>query len=114
MSLNVDTDREADIIAAFDLMEGKGWFESVRRDNALSGPSVYSFDHVCAGRKLRISEGAYRSEDANDVVGTVYGNGGWNRYYSLVNGDVAFSEYHAGYPRERTIANAKALGFVVR
>jgi hypothetical protein len=48
---------DEDIEAAFDLMEGRGFFASVRKSVMLSGNGEYSFDGVVAFRQSQIDAG---------------------------------------------------------
>ena len=41
---------------------------------------------------------------------TIYGMGGWNRYYVNVNGTIRFSRFHMG---KNIIDDVEALGFIV-
>jgi len=41
----------------------------------------------------------------------IYGDGGWNRYYVRVSGEVCFSKHHAAWPKDESIADAQAAGF---
>jgi hypothetical protein len=47
-------------------------------------------------------------EEPDDVVATIYGNGGLNRYMLFVDGELQFSGLHAG---SWDIPKAKELGF---
>jgi hypothetical protein len=50
-----------------------------------------------------------RSDD-KFPIGTIYGRGGWNRYFVYSNGEIVFSAYHAN---EKDIEKAKSLGIKV-
>ena len=41
---------------------------------------------------------------------TIYGMGGWNRYYVNVDGTIRFSRFHMG---KNIIDDVEALGFIV-
>ncbi len=94
-TLNFRTNKE-NVFAAFQLMEGD-WI--LKED----GPYTVKGSIKWLEKISEDHEGSF----------VVYGSGGINRYIVYANGDVALSEYHAKYPKEKTIKKAIDLGFKI-
>ena len=93
-TLNLRTNEE-DVFVAFKLMEG---------DWILKEDGPYTVKGSIEWLK--------KIEDDRETF-IVYGSGGINRYIVYANGDIALSEYHAKYPKEKTIKKAIDLGFKI-
>tara|TARA_Y100000310_G_scaffold321945_1_gene380290 strand:+ start:70 stop:558 length:489 start_codon:yes stop_codon:yes gene_type:complete len=130
--LNLLTTSEDDLCVAFDLVEYEGFYDyssSIPRENNVSFP--LSLAHAKKALlefredvKAMISgEGDYADwpqwelEEAiedlklgGNLCLSIYGNGGWHRYYVGRDGVLSFSEGHAskGDPK---IQDAQDLGF---
>ena len=86
-----------DVLKAFELMEGQ-WI--LKED----GP------YTVKGSLTWLEKVSENDEETF----TIYGSGGINRYFLHANGDVIFSEYHAKFPKEKSIAKALELGFKIQ
>jgi hypothetical protein len=81
----------ADVLAAFELMEGKHTLESKGRNSMKA--AIEWLENP--------DEGSY----------TVYGDGGLHRYFVRNNGDIEFSALHVGW--QNTVKKAIDLGFKI-
>jgi len=103
MLLNVQKNVD-DVIAAFELMEGR---------NIAYGEGPYSV--VNALRKYskyleHKKELPYVCDP--ETIAIIYGNGGIHRYFLKPNGTIVFSTFHMGW--KDVSADAKSLGFIIQ
>ena len=119
-TLNLLISSENDLRTAFDLMEFDGFFDySINKDEYSIGGSIKMIER---DKENRIKEKQWAEEnkeewieeedDPNEIlVGSIYGSGGWNRYFIKRNGNILFSSGHAS--NKQDIQNAKDLGFEI-
>jgi hypothetical protein len=105
LSLNSDIKT---LSRAFDDMEGIGFFdESLDRENGSSLGDAYEM--------VATHEPWDDEEDPKDILMSVYGAGGFNRYLITADGSILFSKIHATLPSpDVAIDRAMALGFEVQ
>jgi len=84
--------KDPDVRIAFELLEGK--------HIAYEMEGNYSVDFAIN----------YHLNDTPKTTVTIYGMGGWNRYYVNVDGTIRFSRFHMG---KNIIDDVEALGFIV-
>ena len=110
---NFDRDSESVLKAAFDAVEGQGFY-----DHNKYSKGDQTIDSVI-GQLLKLREAKeasselYEDYDDNYVIDTIYGNGGVHRYPVRLNGNIAFSAMHANYPSEEHIEKARQQGFEI-
>jgi hypothetical protein len=112
--LNLLCTEMSELEAAFDLMEGDGFFKS----SATDGGSRHSIK-AALGRLQNhfreIEESDLTPEEVEDEnrywCHVIYGNGGWHRYMVRGDGTIEFSAHHAHWPKENKIRDAESLGF---
>lgn len=93
--LNFRKDKDG-VLKAFELMEGP-WI--------LNEDGKYTINGA-----IEWLNSVSENHEGNFII---YGGGGVNRYFVYPNGDVVFSEYHAKFPKEKSIAKASELGFKI-
>ena len=93
LPLNLLTNYEETVQAIAEI-EGNGW-----RKMSEESPGEYSLGGILHHLKTSEWEGAY----------TLYGNGGWNRYYVSPDGTVRFSKAHG----KKDAEHARELGFEI-
>ncbi len=107
---------------AFDLMEYSGFFEySIRHDgqtilSALVWLNAVDLNATTTADSVEPEnwEKEYKSYLKNEYdFFHLYGSGGGNRYFIYRDGRIKFSSGHACYPSEKTIQDARDLGFEV-
>jgi hypothetical protein len=125
LKLNLQATPEEDLRAAFDLLEGEGFYDRSSSDESMVG--IRRAREALLERQkdyidFWMQEGAYKDdtpeeqeEDKDhfnwrDSIGiSIYGSGGWNRYMVQVDGTIGFSRMHGPGKAE----DAGALGFEV-
>lgn len=85
-------------IAAMAEIEGPNW----RRDSENDPPDEYNI----SGALRWLS----KKPDPEGLHFVIYGSGGYNRWFTMPNGDVKLSKGHAG---EKDIERAQTLGFEI-
>jgi len=110
------TDSVEDLRLAFDAVEGEGYFD---RQEAQPGSNLSLAQDAWDSWIVKLNdliindpeEATYEVENSSMSPirnGTIYGSGGWHRYFVTKNGDIVFS---AGHATEEGIARAMAAGF---
>jgi hypothetical protein len=92
-NLNLKTNKD-DVLTALELMEGD-WILRQKGNYSIAGAVDWLNENP--------EEGFY----------TIYGSGGYNRYFVYSNGDIKFSAYHAEYPKKETVKKAQDIGFQI-
>jgi len=120
-TLNLFTSSEDDLRTAFDLMEFNGFFDqSLNKDNYSIKQAKETAERMSQSveeERIWAKENdedwiEVRDNNLNETVpGSIYGMGGWNRYFIRRNGNVLFSSIHAN--QKQDIQNAKDLGFEI-
>ena len=95
MSINLLTTPEADLQAAFDLLEGDGFY-------AASAADAY-YEHLGGVRK------ALAHPERIDGFLVLYGRGGWHRYFVRTDGTVLADAHYGINPQ-----SAASVGFDLR
>jgi hypothetical protein len=100
MKVNLLEMLEADLQQAFDTVEGTGFFcrSAAPQDSEYTIWNAWDVLTREAGPKA----------DMEFSVATIYGDGGWNRYYVYRDGSVKFSKGHAD---GMSIERARVAGF---
>ena len=91
--------KDPDVCVAFELLEGK--------HVAYEMTGNYSVDSAI---NYHLHESKYLENNTPQAVLTIYGMGGWNRYYVNTDGTIRFSRFHMG---KNIIDDVKALGFII-
>jgi hypothetical protein len=114
--LNLLTTPEEDLEAAFDLMEGKGFFRMSASDD---------HEHTVKKARERLTKYLKELEEDDDPEWTleerekdkmywshcIYGCGGWHRYFVRGDGTIDFSAFHANFPKDKKAQDASDVGF---
>ena len=102
--MNLFSTSEDDLKAAFDLLEGNGFF---KRSAAAS--DEYSVGGIRAWLKGK----TYAEEDRGYVAATIYGAGGVHRYHVRNTGEIVFSKSHSSNWGRNYVKEAADLGFEI-
>ena len=98
-------------IRAMAEVEGEAWFNKDQNSKKTDYTTRGAIEHLkrlaAFDEELR-SEGKEPEESGNAVY-SVYGNGGWNRWMIMRNGEVKFSRFH----NPQRAGEAEAKGFEI-
>lgn len=103
--MNLMTMSEIRLRAAFDCVEYRGFYDWSIKNGQVFG-SEYSIWHAFEV----LTEPRDEPRDPHMAIATIYGEGGFNRYFVYPDGKVMFSERH-GF--ERDLHTAQMVGFSV-
>ena len=104
-----------DVFSAMALMEGESWEkrQDLGEENSLPKSIEWMKKQISRLQSETSPESPEYEKELEHVATTVYGAGGWHRYFLNGNGRVDFSHGHAAHRRnsEDIIQNAIDLGF---
>jgi len=83
-------------IRALAEVEGEAWFNGDQKKKNIENTTRGALEHLkrlaALDEELR-SEGG-EPEESENAIYSVYGDGGWNRWMIMRNGEVRFSRFH--------------------